>query len=66
MAITDQGILMTPSYGSLMNCKTYGKTKNVLQKKERFVSCQKKSARQDSDSCMCLGFFFFEYSLTKP
>lgn len=66
MAITDQGILMTLGYGSLMNCRTYGKTKNVLQKRERFVSCQKKSARQDSDSCMCLGVFFVEYSLTKP
>lgn len=34
MAITDQGILMTLGYGSLMNCKTDGKTENVLQKRE--------------------------------
>lgn len=32
MAITDQGILMTLGY--LMNCKTDGKTENVLQKRE--------------------------------
>lgn len=34
MAITDQGILMTLGYGSLMNCKTDRKTENVLQKRE--------------------------------
>lgn len=57
MAITDQGILMTPSYGSLMNCKTYGKTKNLLQKKERFVSCQKNQHGKTATR-VCVGGFF--------